>query len=96
MLATRPTLRLGLSAWMILTVACGTGSGPVVVEPAEDGAGCVKDTCGDTAGENKKADHGGLPHNHLLVTLLHALGVGGDHFGSPDIPVGNLDIPLLG
>ena len=48
------------------------------------------------APKGKKADHDGRPHNHLLVTILHALGVDVDHFGSDDIPAGNLDDDLLG
>ena len=51
---------------------------------------------GGWPGKNKKAEHGGLPHNHLLVTLLHALGIEVDHFGSDlDFPVGNLHDDLL-
>ncbi len=45
--------------------------------------------------KGKGKEHGGLPHNHLLVTLLHALGIDVDHFGSPDIPAGDLDGSLL-
>ena len=44
---------------------------------------------------SKTAAHGGLPHNHLLVTILHALGIEADHFGSADIPAGDLDTALL-
>ena len=47
------------------------------------------------APKGKKEDHDGRPHNHLLVTILHALGVDVDHFGSDDIPAGNLDDDLL-
>ena len=44
----------------------------------------------------KSNDHGGRPHNALLVTILHALGIDVDHFGSDlDIPAGNLDDDLL-
>ena len=44
----------------------------------------------------KAKDHGGLPHNHLLVTILHALGIEADHFGSElDFEVGDLDEDLL-
>jgi len=50
---------------------------------------------GGWPGSNKGADHGGFAHNHLLVTILHALGVDVDHFGSDDIPVGDLDLTLL-
>jgi len=51
---------------------------------------------GGWPGKNKKEEHGGKPHNHMLVTLLHALGVPANHFGSPDIKAGDLDEWLLG
>ena len=44
----------------------------------------------------KAKDHDGLPHNYLLVTILHALGIDVDHFGSDlDFPVGDLDEDLI-
>ncbi|MBR56597.1 MAG: hypothetical protein CMH54_00915 [Myxococcales bacterium] len=50
---------------------------------------------GNWPAQNKGADHDGKPHNHLLVTLLHALGIEATHFGSDDIPSGDLDGDLL-
>ncbi len=50
---------------------------------------------GNWPAQNKGADHDGKPHNHLLVTLLHAMGIEATHFGSEDIPSGNLDSDLL-
>jgi hypothetical protein len=38
---------------------------------------------------------GGIPHNKLLVTLLHAFGINATSFGSPDIGSGDLDAQLL-